>query len=85
MDHSTPVTVMVEEGGRYHVSILGLSGEYGLVDSRVEFARQVMVVEEEGPVTIIVNPTIATPTTLGMNFQIMFSCVFTPDGVQHYN
>ena len=67
LDHSTPVTITVEERGMYQVNVLGISEGDGLVDSRVEYTGQVMVDEE--PETIA-NPTIATPTTLGMGILL---------------
>lgn len=48
-----PVTVKVEEGGVYQVTVFAISGEMGIVGSAVEYSTQIEILatEDEEPST----------------------------------
>ena len=63
----TPVTVQVEREGLYQVTILGMRGGRGILDSRVKYTEQVEVSANSGSIETtthaITVPSSTTPTT----------------------
>ncbi len=62
MDLQTPVTVQVERGGVYQVTLIAIRGERGILDSGVEYAEQIMMADVS--THIIMTPTIPGDTFL---------------------
>ena len=49
-----PVTVEVEEGGVYQVTVFAIRGEMGIVGSAVEYSTQIEILADEYPIQISV-------------------------------